>query len=90
MKISPKQLYHLAEVHSERVVDSLDEEHLREYAYHAMVQSFDTNPGVGDTNLEALVRDMIDYEGGNSDPVFRFLVKQGVQNTMAKAMIDVD
>lgn len=88
MALSQEQISALVHDHCFRVVDGWDSDTLMTYAISMMMDSFDKDPGQGNTDLEALVEDIINHEGGDCDFAYEFLVGAGVNEDEAEALID--
>jgi hypothetical protein len=61
---------------------------LLSYAMQMMSISFDKNPGQGDTDVNALVNDIIDAEDGDGDSAYEFIVGSGIDADSAQHLID--
>lgn len=85
--ISVNQLSTLVNAHCYRVVDNMSADDLFNYAVGMMVDSFDRNPGQGDTDVNMLMTDIFTAEGGDEDAVFEFMVAAGVDGNTAEKLI---
>ena len=82
--LSSQQTNDLLTAHCYRVIDNMSADDLFSYAMQMMMQSFDQNPGQGDTDLELLIEDIRVTEGG-SDEAFDYIVGCGIdKNEVAK------
>lgn len=88
MSLSQEQISALVHDHCFRVVDGWDSDTLMAYAISMMVDSFDKDPGQGNTDLEMLVEDIINHEGGDYDSAYEFLVGAGVDEDTAEELIE--
>ena len=64
----------LLEAHCRRVLNSLNDDELYNYALTRMKESFDVNPGFGDTDVRLLVGDILKAEFGDSVSAKEFIV----------------
>ena len=73
MSLTPEQVSDLVHAHCYRVIDNMNADDLMSYAIQMMVQSFDENPGQGDTNVEMLIEDIWIAEGEDDDATSEFI-----------------
>ena len=73
MTITPEQIDSLLQAHCHRVIESMDHDDLYAYAMQLMAQSFDKNPGHGDTDVDALVADILIAEDNDEDAASDFI-----------------
>ena len=73
MTLTPEQVSDLLTTHCYRVIDNMDADDLFSYAMQMMVQSFDQNPGQGDTDVAMLVEDIWTAEGEDDDATSEFI-----------------
>jgi hypothetical protein len=85
--LTPEQLSELLEGHCRRVIDNMNSDDLYDYALRQMQQSFDQNPGVGDTEIDRLIEDIITAEDGDSDAASEFIVGAGIDGNVADELI---
>lgn len=84
MILSPEQIQAILSAHCYRVISDMEHSELFSYAIDKMKESFDTNPGMGDTNLNLLLGDMLRTEGNDEDSLSEFLTGCGISD------VDVD
>ncbi len=85
--LTPEQLSELLEGHCRRVIDNMNSDDLYNYALQQMQQSFDQNPGVGDTEIDRLIEDIITTEDGDNDAASEFIVGAGIDGNVADELI---
>lgn len=73
MTLTTQQLKDLCVAHCYRVIDNMDMDDLMSYAIQMMVQSFDKNPGQGDTDMDMLIEDIWIAESEDDDSLFEFI-----------------
>lgn len=73
MTLTSEQIAELLEAHCYRVVDNMSSNDLFSYAVAMMKESFDQNPGQGDTNLQMLIEDILVAEDGDDDSASEFI-----------------
>lgn len=73
MKLSPEQTKDLLIAHCNRVIENMNHDDLISYAVQQMMQSFDQNPGTGDTDFEMLIEDIWVAEGEDDDATEEFI-----------------
>lgn len=88
MTLTKEQISALVYDHCYRVVDGWDSDSIMAYAISMMMDSFDKDPGQGNTDLEALVEDIINHEGGDCDSAHEFLVGAGIDEDTAEMLIE--
>ena len=86
--LNQEQIRSLVNDHCCRVVDGWDSDTLMEYAISVMVDSFDKDPGTGVIDMDMLVEDIINHEGGDCGSAYEFLVGAGVDEDTADALIN--
>lgn len=88
MSLTADQVNDILVAHCHRVIDSMDMDDLISYAMQMMMQSFDANPGQGDTDLEMLMTDVFIAEDEDEDSVYEFLVGVGINNDTASTLVN--
>jgi len=73
MKLTTEQTQDLLTAHCYRVIDNMDADDLFSYAMQLMMQSFDKNPGQGDTDVEGLISDIWIAEDEDDDSAQEFI-----------------
>lgn len=73
MTLTSEQVSDLLVAHCNRVIDNMDMDDLVSYAVQMMMQSFDQNPGQGDTDVDMLIEDIWVAEGEDDDSTFEFI-----------------
>lgn len=73
MDITTQQVSELLQAHCYRVIDNMSSDDLFSYAMQMMIQSFDQNPGQGDTDVDMLIEDIWVAEGEDEDSVQEFI-----------------
>lgn len=73
MNLTPEQVTELLTAHCYRVIDNMDADDLFSYAMTMMMQSFDKNPGQGDTDVEMLIEDIWVAEAEDDDSTQEFI-----------------
>lgn len=73
MALTNTQIRALARDHAFRVIDNMDMNTLIEYATDQLANSFDID-------IDYLAQDIIDYEGGDLDAAFEFMIGVGLTN----------
>ena len=71
--LTSEQVSDLLQAHCYRVFDNMDADDLMSYAIQMMAQSFDKNPGQGDTDVEMLIEDIWVAEGEDDDSTSEFI-----------------
>ena len=86
MTITPEQIDSLLQAYCHRQLDNMDYDDLYAYAMQLMAQSFDKNPGQGDTDVNALVADILLAENEDEDAAFEFIAG-AVDNELADELM---
>ena len=73
MTLTSEQVSDLLTAHCYRVIKNMDMDDLVSYAVQMMMQSFDQNPGQGDTDVEMLIEDIWVAEGEDDDATQEFI-----------------
>ena len=73
MTLTTEQISDLCQAHCYRVVDNMDAKDLMSYAVQMMYQSFDKNPGNGDTDVNELIECIWVAEGEDDDATSEFI-----------------
>lgn len=73
MNLTSSQVSELLTAHCYRVVSEMDYDDLISYAIQMMEQSFDVNPGQGDTDTNMLLTDIWVAEGEDDDATEEFI-----------------
>ncbi|NBX51469.1 hypothetical protein EBT25_16460 [bacterium] len=73
MTLTSEQVSELLQAHCYRVIDNMDADDLFSYAVQMMMQSFDQNPGQGDTDVDMLIEDIWVAEGEDDDATQEFI-----------------
>ena len=71
--LTTEQVSDLLQAHCFRVIDNMDLDDLMSYAIQMMAQSFDKNPGQGDTDVDMLITDIWVAEGEDEDSTSEFI-----------------
>jgi len=72
-QLTSYQISDLVQAHCYRVIDNMDADDLMSFAIQMMVQSFDQNPGQGDTDVPMLIEDIWVAEGEDDDSTLEFI-----------------
>jgi hypothetical protein len=72
-QLTSEQVSDLLQAHCYRVIDNMDADDLMSYAIQMMAQSFDQNPGQGDTDVPMLIQDIWIAEGEDDDSTLEFI-----------------
>jgi hypothetical protein len=72
-QLTSEQVSDLLQAHCYRVIDNMDADDLMSYAIQMMAQSFDQNPGQGDTDVPMLIEDIWVAEGEDDDSTLEFI-----------------
>jgi len=75
MTLTTEQISDLCQAHCYRVVNNMDMDDLMSYAVQMMYQSFDENPGHGDTGVNELIQDIWVAEGEDDDATSEFIAE---------------
>jgi len=86
MTLTSEQVSDLLTAHCYRVIDSMDMDDLVSYAVQLMMQSFDKDPGQGNTDVEALIQDIWIAEGEDDDSTQEFIAGV-VGNELAEEIV---
>jgi len=86
MNLTPSQVSDLCQAHCYRVIDNMDMDDLVSYAVQMMSQSFDQNPGQGDTDVDMLIEDIWVAEGEDDDSTLEFIAGV-VGNELAEEIV---
>lgn len=86
-KLSTEQLYTLVTAHCHRVINNMNHDDLISYAMQMMMESFDSNPGSGDTDQEMLICDILTAEGEDYDSAHEFIVGEGIDPDVAEELL---
>lgn len=73
MNLTTEQTSELLQAHCYRVIDNMSSDDLFSYAMQMMIQSFDQNPGQGDTDVDMLIEDIWVAEGEDDDSAQEFI-----------------
>jgi hypothetical protein len=86
MALTSEQVSELLTAHCYRVIDNMSSDDLFSYAMQMMIQSFDQNPGQGDTDVPMLIEDIWVAEGEDDDSTQEFIAGV-VGNDLAEEII---
>ena len=86
MPLTTEQVSDLLVAHCNRVIDAMDMDDLVSYAVQMMMQSFDQNPGQGDTDVDMLIEDIWVAEGEDDDSTSEFIAGV-VGNDLAEEIV---
>ena len=90
MALTSEQLRKILEAHCKRKVQGMDINELRSYALNGLKESFDKNPGVGDTDEDLLVEDIIEHDHLYGDDIIEsreFLMSCGIDKKEAQELL---
>lgn len=73
MTLTSEQVNDLLVAHCYRVIENMDMDDLVSYAVQLMMQSFDKDPGQGNTDFEGLIQDIWVAEGEDDDSTHEFI-----------------
>jgi hypothetical protein len=73
MTLTSEQVNDLLVAHCYRVIEDMDMDDLVSYAVQLMMQSFDKDPGQGNTDFEGLIQDIWIAEGEDDDSTQEFI-----------------
>ena len=73
MNLTTEQISDLCQAHCYRVIDNMNHDDLMSYAIQMMYQSFDKDPGQGNTDVEMLIEDIWVAEGEDDDSTGEFI-----------------
>jgi hypothetical protein len=80
MTISPEKIEEVLDQHSRRLLNNMTQEELYSFALQSMKQSFDQNPGVGDTDEQMLMSSIMQEEEYDDDSFSEFLTGCGLED----------
>jgi len=80
MSISPEKIQEVLDQHSRRLINNMSQEELYSFALQSMKQSFDQNPGVGDTDIQILMSSIMQEEDYDEDSFSEFLTGCGLED----------
>ena len=86
MTLTSEQVSDLLQDHCYRVINEMDADDLFSYAVQMMMQSFDQNPGQGDTDVTMLIEDIWVAEGEDDDSTQEFIAGV-VGNELAEEIV---
>ena len=86
MNLTSEQVSDLLIAHCYRVIENMDMYDLVSYAVQMMSQSFDQNPGQGDTDVDMLIEDIWVAEGEDDDSTQEFIAGV-VGNELAEEIV---
>ena len=86
MNLTSEQVSDLLQDHCYRVINEMDADDLFSYAVQMMMQSFDKNPGQGDTDVAMLIEDIWVAEGEDDDSTQEFIAGV-VGNELAEEIV---
>lgn len=86
MNLTSEQVSDLLIAHCYRVIENMDMDDLVSYAVQMMSQSFDQNPGQGDTDVDMLIEDIWVAEGEDDDSTQEFIAGV-VGNELAEEIV---
>ncbi len=84
--LTSDQVSDLLTAHCYRVIENMDMDDLVSYAVQMMSQSFDQNPGQGDTDVAMLIEDIWVAEGEDDDSTQEFIAGV-VGNELAEEIV---
>lgn len=84
--LTSEQTNELLTAHCYRVIDNMSADDLFSYAMQMMMQSFDKNPGQGDTDMNMLVQDIWIAENEDDDDTKEFITGV-VGNELAEEIV---
>lgn len=84
--LTAEQKTELLQSHCNRLIEQMDMDTLVAYANEMMAQSFDKNPGCGDTDMDMLFRDIYIAESEDLDSTEEFIAGV-VGNDIAEEII---
>jgi hypothetical protein len=86
MNLTTEQISELCQAHCYRVIDNMNSDDLFSYAMQMMMQSFDQNPGQGDTDVDMLIEDIWVAESEDEDSTQEFIAGV-VGNDLAEEIV---
>lgn len=90
MALTSEQLHKILDAHCKRKVQGMDINELRSYALNGLKESFDKNPGAGDTDEFLLMEDIIEHDHLYGDDIIesrKFLMSCGIDKKEAQELI---
>jgi hypothetical protein len=75
MTLTTIQTHNLLMGHCYRVIENMNHDDLINYAVQMMAESFDKNPGMGDTDIPMLVSDIMTAEDEDEDSAHKFIME---------------
>lgn len=87
-KLNSDQINELLIAHCNRVIENMNHDDLLSYALDKMMESFDKDPGVGNTDQDLLVKDIIKAEGGDKDDAAEFICGCGIEGDVADRLVE--
>lgn len=85
--LTSEQVSDLLQDHCYRAINEMDSDDLFSYAVQMMMQSFDKNPGQGDTDVDMLIEDIWVAEGEDDDSTLEFIAGV-VGDELAKKIVE--
>ena len=85
--LTSEQVSDLLQDHCYRVINEMNADDLFSYAVQMMMQSFDQNPGQGDTDVPMLIQDIWIAEGEDDDSTEEFIASV-VGSDLAKEIVE--
>jgi 4-aminobutyrate aminotransferase-like enzyme len=74
--------------HCNRVIENMNHDDLLAYAHKKMMESFDKDPGQGNTDVAMLIADIIRAEGGDKDSASEFICGCRIDGEIADRLVD--
>lgn len=87
-QLNPDQVNELLIAHCNRVIENMNHDDLLAYALDKMMESFDKDPGVGNTDQSMLISAIINAEGGDKDDAAEFICGVGVEGDVADKLVE--
>ena len=87
MTLTSEQVDNLLTDHCYRVLNNMNHDDLLNCAMQMMKESFDVNPGMGDTDVDMLMRDIFIAEDDDEDSVYEFLIGSGIEDEIAEGLV---
>jgi len=88
MTLTSDQIDNLLTDHCYRVLNNMNHDDLLNYAMQMMKESFDKNLGIGDTDVDMLMRDIFIAEDQDEDSVYEFLIGSGIEDEITTDLIN--
>lgn len=82
-----EQISSLVYSHCRRVIDNMNHDDIINYAIQMMIDSFDKDPGVGNTDVDRLLGDIYEAELGDLDSVSEFLEGEGIPQNVVDTIM---